>query len=195
MTVFIAMRRPYLRGIPVLRQQKGELARYAYFCEVHLRLEDGRPLVVEDFQKRMLAASREQAGILFAQAGGFVRRSEWLQARVKPTMRELRSRDSGRNRVMAADADTADGTISTLAVVDEVARHRSAELYGTLRDGLGPRQGRLIGISTAGDDEDSPLGRMRRSAYKLPTVERRDSVARSAPWAARCSAQTLTARS
>jgi len=143
----------------------------------------------------VVAASREQAGILFAQAGGFVRRSEWLQARVKPTMRELRSRDSGRIRVMAADADTADGTISTLAVVDEVARHRSAELYGTLRDGLGPRQGRLIGISTAGDDEDSPLGRMRRSAYKLPTVERRDSVARSAPWAARCSAQTLTARS
>ncbi|HLM26749.1 MAG TPA: terminase large subunit [Thermoleophilaceae bacterium] len=121
----------------------------------------------------VVAASREQAGILFAQAGGFVRRSEWLQARVKPTMRELRSRgDSGRIRVMAADADTADGTIPTLAVVDEVARHRSAELYGTLRDGLGPRQGRLIGISTAGDDEDSPLGRMRRSAYKLPTVER-----------------------
>jgi len=49
------MRRPYLRGIRVLRQQKGELARFAHFCEVHLRLEDGRPLVVEDFQKRMLA--------------------------------------------------------------------------------------------------------------------------------------------
>src|SRR5829696_2775247 len=54
MTVFIAMGRPYLRGIRVLRQQKGELARFAHFCEVHLRLEDGSPLMVEDFQKRML---------------------------------------------------------------------------------------------------------------------------------------------
>src|SRR5829696_947270 len=55
MTVFIAMGRPYLRGIRVPRQQKGELARFAHFCEVHLRLEDGRPLLIEDFQKRMLA--------------------------------------------------------------------------------------------------------------------------------------------
>ena len=157
------MRRPYLGEVRVIEQDKGELARFARFCEVHLRLEDGRPLVVEEFQKRMLrdffagttetvilvpkknskstsaaavalfhlvtvpdaecvvvAASREQAGILFNQAGGFVRRSEWLKARVKLTMRELRSRgDSGRIRVMAADADTADGTICTLAIVDE----------------------------------------------------------------------------
>jgi phage terminase large subunit-like protein len=71
-----------------------------------------------------------------------VRRSEWLKARVKLTMRELRSRsDAGRIRVMAAGADTADGTICTLAIVDEVARHRSAELYGTLRDGLGRARG------------------------------------------------------
>lgn len=193
-----------------------DLDRFARFCEQHLRLEDGRPMIVESFQRTMLAdffagttetvilipkknsksttsgavalyhlvttpdaevvvvaASREQAGILFNQAAGFVRRSEWLKERIKPTLRELRSRsDNGRIRVLAADADTADGTIPTLAIVDEVARHKSAELYGTLRDGLGPRNGRLIGISTAGDDEDSPLGRMRKTAYKLPTVER-----------------------
>jgi phage terminase large subunit-like protein len=121
----------------------------------------------------VVAASREQAGILFNQAAGFVRRSEWLRARVKLTLRELRSRnDSSRIRVLAADADTADGTICTLAIVDELVRHRSTELYGTLRDGLGPRKGRLIGISTAADDEASPFGRMRRAAYELPTVKR-----------------------
>lgn len=196
-----------------------ELDHFARFCGRHLRLEDGRPLILEPFQRRMLAdyfdgttetivlcpkkqgkstivgalslfhlvtipdaecvivaASREQAAILFGQAAGFVRRSEWLKERVRPTMRELRSRsDAGKVRVLASDADTADGTICTLAVVDEVARHKSAELYGTLRDGLGPRQGKLIGISTAGDDEDSPLGRMRRAAYELPTVEREDA--------------------
>lgn len=126
-----------------------------------------------DAEAVIVAASREQAGILFGQAAGFVRRSDWLKERIKPTLRELRSRsDAGRVRVLAADADTADGTICTLAIVDEVARHKSAALYGTLRDGLGPRRGRLVGISTAGDDEDSPLGRMRRAAYELPTVQR-----------------------
>lgn len=193
-----------------------ELDRFCRFCEAHLRLEDGRPLIVEDFQRTMLrdyfegttetvclvskkngkttlisalslyhltttpdaecviaAASREQAGILFGQAAAFVRRSEWLKARVRPTLREMRSKtDSGRTRVLASDSDTADGTIPSLAIVDEVARHKSGDLYGTLRDGLGPRNGRLVGISTAGDDEDSPLGRMRRMAYELPTVER-----------------------
>ena len=121
----------------------------------------------------VVAASREQAGILFNQAAGFVARSDWLKERVKPTLREIRSRtDLGRIRVMASDADTADGTIPTLAIVDELGRHKSAELYGTLRDGLGPRSGQLVGISTAGDDEDSPLGRMRRQAHELPNVER-----------------------
>ncbi len=74
---------------------------------------------------------------------------------------------------MAADADTADGTICTLAIVDEVARHpQRRAVRHACATGSGPRQGRLIGISTAGDDEDSPLGRMRKAAYKLPTVER-----------------------
>lgn len=32
-----------------------ELYRFARFCERHLSLEDGRPLLVEGFQERMLA--------------------------------------------------------------------------------------------------------------------------------------------
>lgn len=192
------------------------LDHFSRFAKKHLHLEDGRPLIVEDFQRTMLAdyfngttesvilvskkngkstligalalfhlvttpdaevviaaASREQAGILFGQAAGFVRRSDWLRARVRPTLREMRSKtDSGRVRVLSSDQDTADGTIPSLAIVDEVARHKSDALYGTLRDGLGPRQGRLIAISTAGDDESSPLGKMRSAAYNLPHVER-----------------------
>lgn len=129
--------------------------------------------VTPDAEAVIVASSREQAAILFGQAAGFVRRSDWLKDRVRPTLRELRSRtDSGRIRVLASDVDTADGVIPTLAVADELARHKNAELYAVLRDGLGPRQGRLIGISTAGDDEDSPLGRVRRAAYALPTLDR-----------------------
>lgn len=66
---------------------------------------------------------------------------------------------------------TADGVIPTLALVDELHRHKSADLYGIFRDGLGPRQGRMVTISTAGDDEDSPLGKLRQKAYDLPGME------------------------
>jgi phage terminase large subunit-like protein len=121
------------------------------------------------------AASRDQATILYDQAAGFVRRTPGLAqyVDVKRGYREMRKRgDSGRIRVLAADVDTADGVIPTMALVDELHRHRSADLYGIFRDGLGPRAGRMITISTAGGHEMSPLGQMRAAALSLPTVER-----------------------
>jgi phage terminase large subunit-like protein len=75
--------------------------------------------------------------------------------------------DGGRIRVLAADVDTADGVRPTLALVDELHRHRSAALYGVFRDGLGPRDGRMLTISTAGEHEGSPLGQMRARARRL----------------------------
>jgi phage terminase large subunit-like protein len=121
------------------------------------------------------AASRDQAEILFKQAVGFVGRDERLQERIvtREGYRHLRARHhGGRVRVLAADADTADGVIPTLALVDELHRHKSADLYGVFRDGLGPRDGRMITISTAGDNEGSPLGLMRANARKLPVLDR-----------------------
>ena len=121
------------------------------------------------------AASRDQATILYDQAAGFVRRTPGLSKRVdvKRGYREMRNaRDSGRIRVLAADVDTADGVIPTLALVDELHRHRSAGLYGIFRDGLGPRGGQMITISTAGDHEMSALGAMRAAALALPRTER-----------------------
>jgi phage terminase large subunit-like protein len=129
-------------------------------------------LTTPDAECVIAAASRDQAAILFGQARGFIRRNEHLQKRMRPTQREIRSlRDDGRIRILASDVDTADGVIPTLAIVDELHRHKSADLYGVFRDGLGPREGRMITISTAGDDEDSPLGRMRAAAYGLPSLE------------------------
>jgi phage terminase large subunit-like protein len=121
------------------------------------------------------AASRDQAGILFRQAKGFVERTPGLQMRmvVKGGYREIRStRHDGRIRVLAADVDTADGIIPTLALVDELHRHKSTDLYGVFRDGLGPRGGQMITISTAGAHEASPLGQMRAAARQLE--QRRD---------------------
>ena len=188
-----------------------ELDAFCWFAERFLRLEDGRPMVVEEFQRRMLAdyftgmretlilvpkkngkstvlaalglyhlitvedaecviaaASREQAlDPLLKQARGFVRRSPELAGRLRVTQREILSRDgAGKIRVLAADVDTADGWLGTLALVDELHRWPSPELYGLLRDGLGPRDGRMLAISTAGDDETSPLGKLRSAAYR-----------------------------
>lgn len=192
-----------------------ELETFRAFCSA-LRLESGDPLVLEEFQSRMLAeyfagvretlicvpkkngktsilgalalfhllstpdaecviaaASRDQATILYDQASGFVRRSPGLDERVavKRGYREMRAVTAGgRIRVLAADADTADGVLPTLALVDELHRHKSGDLYGVFLDGLGPRRGQLITISTAGDDLESPLGRLRAKAMTLPDV-------------------------
>jgi hypothetical protein len=75
--------------------------------------------------------------------------------------------------VLAADANTADGVIPTLALVDELHRHPSSDLYDVLRFGLTPRGGQMVTISTAGTKLDSPLGRLRQQAFELPHVNRR----------------------
>jgi len=128
------------------------------------------------------AASRDQAGIMYGHAAGFVRRSPGLQARldVKAGYRAIRSRrDAGFVKVLAADADTADGVGPTLALVDELHRHRSADLIGVFRDGLPKRGGRLITISTAGADENTPLGRIRRKVMHEGVVSRRAAYTRA----------------
>ena len=134
------------------------------------------------------AASRDQASLLYGYAHGYLNRSTDLQARLlaRPGYREIRSRRNGDLaflKVLASDADTADGVAPTLALVDELHRHRNGNLYAAMRDGLGKRGGRLVTISTAGWDEtNSPLGKLRRAALSLPDVERHGShtVARSA---------------
>lgn len=122
------------------------------------------------------AASRDQASIIYEQACGFVRRSPGLQTRMvlKRGYREIRGKydDASRVRVMAADVDTADGVIPTLALVDELHRHKDAGLYGVFRDGLGPREGQMVTISTAGDNEMSSLGQLRTAARALPVTVR-----------------------
>jgi phage terminase large subunit-like protein len=119
------------------------------------------------------AASRDQAGILLRQARGFIDRSEKLGRWLIVRDREILTPDKrSRIRILAADADTADGVLPTLAVVDELHRQRSADLYGVFRDGLGPRGGQLISISTAGESEASVLGEMRAAARRLPTLHR-----------------------
>lgn len=133
-------------------------------------------MTTSDAEVVVAAASREQAMILYDAAVGFIRRSPGLDRHFKAQAgyRMIRSLDdSGRIRVLAADVDTADGVRPTLALVDELHRHRSAALYGVFRDGLGPRRGRMLTISTAGEHATSPLGQMRARARQLADRVRR----------------------
>jgi phage terminase large subunit-like protein len=133
-------------------------------------------MTCDDADIPIVATSRDQATLLLDEAIGFVRRTPGLDRHidVKRGYRELRARHEagGRLRVLASDVDTADGiTPWPLALVDELHRARSAELYAVLRAGLEARGAQMIAISTAGTSLTSPLGVMRRAAYRLPILE------------------------
>lgn len=136
--------------------------------------------ITRDAECVIVAASRDQAGIMLRQAQGFIRRSEALQTRLTAQKREIANEhNGGRMRVLASDSDTVDGVIPSLVMVDELHRHKSDELYGILRDGLGPRDGQMVTISTAADSLLTPLGVLRSQAYAQGGIER-DGVYRCA---------------
>jgi phage terminase large subunit-like protein len=193
----------------------GDLDRFCGFSERFLTDEQGRQLVIEPFQRQVLAdyfggaretvvllskkngktslfaalalwhvitepfadvailaASRDQASKLLSQLTGYIKRSSELRNQLRITQRVVHcDRTDGKVAVLAADADTLDGWGGTLALVDELARHKAAENFGLLRDGLGPRDGRLVAFSTAGDDERSALGMIRASAHEMDGFE------------------------
>jgi phage terminase large subunit-like protein len=103
----------------------------------------------------MAASTRDQAGLLLGQARGFVKRTPGLSARFRTLegYRRIESRQSGgRIQVYSADAGGGDGVIYDLAMVDEVHRHKSLELFRTWRGKNQKRPGgQFVSISTAGE--------------------------------------------
>lgn len=100
------------------------------------------------------ASSREQAEIMYRQAEGFVLRTPGLRDRFKcqEGYRRIKClRTGGRIQVYAADDRTADGVIPSLALVDELHRHRDLKLYRTWTGKLEKRGGQIVTISTAGE--------------------------------------------
>jgi phage terminase large subunit-like protein len=126
---------------------------------------------VPDCEIVCAAASRDQATLLFNAARGFVARTPGLKDHfdVLKGFREIRPVSGiGRLRVIAADSATADGWLGDIAIADELGRWKSQELWSILRAGVGPRDGQILTISTAADDQLSPLGILRTRAYELP---------------------------
>jgi hypothetical protein len=100
------------------------------------------------------AATRDQAGLIYRQAAGFVQRNGVLEDdfRCHPGYRRIHY-EPGRSsiQIFAADAGGADGIIPTLALIDELHRHKNLELYRTWAGKLDKQDAQLVMISTAGE--------------------------------------------
>lgn len=158
----------YFRGaretLVVIPKKNGKTTLMAALLVYHLAY-------VDEARAYLAASSIKQAALCYDFARGFVNRSAALQRRilVRAGTKELRSkRDDGFAVVLAADSDTADGVGPTLAIVDELHRAKSTALYDVFRDGLDARDGSMLSITTAGDDEDAPLGVMRSNFLAMP---------------------------
>lgn len=101
------------------------------------------------------ASSRDQAEILAQQAYGMIRQTPGLlnRFRIYEGYRKIMSlANHGRGiKVYAADANTGDGVIPTLALCDEGHRWPDLSLYRLWKGKLGKRNGQIVMISTAGD--------------------------------------------
>lgn len=117
------------------------------------------------------AASRDQVGILYDQAEGFISRSGLRGFKLHPGYRRIRFEGTlSRIQVFAADDRTGDGAIPTLALADELHRHRDLRLYRTWRGKLEKRGGQIGAISTRGEpgsEFELTLERIRHEATDL----------------------------
>lgn len=122
------------------------------------------------------ASSRDQARIMYRQAKGFLRRSKlddpgfsfeafdgYRRVDLRVPGKTKRGAVAGSIEIHAADAGTGDGIIPfPFAILDELHRHRTLELYETWRGKLDKRDAQLLAISTAGEpDGDFELTRER----------------------------------
>jgi phage terminase large subunit-like protein len=127
------------------------------------------------------ASSRDQVGILYDQAEGFIKRSNLPDFVLHPGYRRIRHEGTqSRIQVFAADDRTGDGAIYTLALVDELHRHRDLRLYRTWRGKLEKRGGQIGAISTRGEpgsEFETTLARIRKEAT---TVEQTETFVRAA---------------
>lgn len=127
------------------------------------------------------ASSRDQAEWLYRQAEGFVFRSEMSRSfRCLEGYRRIRHDATGsRIQVFAADDRTGDGVIPTLAILDELHRHRNLALYRTWIGKLRKRGGQLAAISTAGEEASEFELERERLRQNASEIEREGSFVRA----------------
>lgn len=111
----------------------------------------------------VIASTKEQAGVVYNYADGFLRSNLDLQKRLKPVPSQKLIRDKRTNfpllQVKSADKLGKAGTNTSLLLIDEWAEHRNIyarEMWTRLTPSLGSRNNSLvITISTMGTDKTS----------------------------------------
>jgi len=124
------------------------------------------------------AASRDQARICFERMKGFAEHPA-LEDMLVVRHLELRHEDGGGLlRVVPSDGPRVHGLSSTLYIGDEVwAWPANGELLEAMQTGLIKRRdSKLLLISTAAAQLDSPLGRLRARALAQPSAKRTGSI-------------------
>jgi phage terminase large subunit-like protein len=101
------------------------------------------------------ASSRDQAEWLYQAAAGFVERAELQHTfTCLEGYRRIRCDSTGsRAQIFAATDRTGDGIVPTLAILEELHRHKNLDLYRTWSGKMEKRGGQLIAISTAGEPD------------------------------------------
>src|SRR5512143_718883 len=162
--------RPYFEGTTetavLLPKGNGKSTLMAALALYHL-------LVTPNAECLIAAASRDQAEIILRQSRMFIRSNASLSRMLDIQQRQIvLPGGESRIRVLASDSDNTDGVIPTLAIVDELHRHKDVNVYSNMRNGLPKRRGQLITISTAGASQASPLGQLRLKAHAMPGFKR-----------------------
>lgn len=153
--------------IVVIPKKNAKTSGVALLALHHMLYEVDEPDVI------IAASSKEQAARVYQFCEGLILRNPRLSRVVKAQggYKAVHFIDKkhrvGSIRVVPNDPKTVDGVSPTLALLDELHRASSSEVLALLREGLAARDGRLVGISTAGEGEDTPLGRIREEARAL----------------------------
>lgn len=165
---------PSFAGVPVsvveLPKKNGKSTIVAALALFHLLTRDLADVIV-------VASSVRQAEILYGHCRKLAATSPALREAVvvKAGFKEIRLRENPlcRLRVLTNEPGTLEGVEPTLGIIDEYHVFPTAEPYAIMRDGIGTRNGHLLVITNAGQDELSPLGMLRAEALVLPKGERR----------------------
>lgn len=117
------------------------------------------------------AAEREQAALVFRQAGGMIAREPELE-RLSRVYRASKSIEipatNAIYKALSADADTKHGLGAHMVIVDELHAHPNAELVDVLQTSMGSRrQPLMVHITTADYDKPSVCNTKHDYAVKV----------------------------
>lgn len=119
------------------------------------------------------AGDRQQARIVFGEAKKMVQLDPDLSRELTLYKDAIEfKRTGGIYRVLSADADLQQGLNPSFVVFDEVHVQPDEDLWNTMVLGMGTRrQPYMIGITTAGYDEDTLLGRLYKYGKRVNSGE------------------------